>query len=93
MTLLYLLPPSPEQHFPIFFEYVSNLVEIFPQTSDVLSNSKLKLLLLNLETNCELNRKKKLKHFKIYVKQTHENNLKIFNMPSAFHQADNGKGS
>lgn len=29
----------------------------------------------------------------MYVKQTHENNLKIFNMSSAFHQADNGKGS
>lgn len=56
IPLLHSLPP-PEQHFPIFFEYVSKLVEIFSQPSDMISNSKLKLLLFKLETNCELNRK------------------------------------
>lgn len=62
MPLLHLLPP-PEQHVPVFFEYMSNLVKIFYQFSDVLSNSKLKFLLFKLKTSSELNgEKNKLKH-------------------------------
>lgn len=57
MPLLHLLPP-PERHVPVFFEYVSNLVKIFYQALDVLSNSKLKLLLFKLKTSRELNGKK-----------------------------------